>query len=98
MTRKEIMKDLKEIRYYYSRKKSVKEENNDFYAIKALDKVSRYNDVMKNAPIRVYDVYVNLYMENNTQESLASKWGYSVQTINSWNNQLCQYLLNNLSA
>ena len=59
-------------------------------------KVQRYNDAVKRAPIRIYDVYVELYIRNNTQESLADKWRYSTQTIKRLNGKLYDYLQANL--
>ena len=77
MTRQEIMKDLREIRYYYSRKKGFDELKNEIESNIIAEKVQRYNDAVKRAPIRIYDVYVELYIRNNTQESLADELRYS---------------------
>lgn len=96
MTRQEIMKDLREIRYYYSRKKGFDELKNEIESNIIAEKVQRYNDAVKRAPIRIYDVYVELYIRNNTQESLADKWRYSTQTIKRLNGKLYDYLQANL--
>lgn len=96
MTKNEIMKDLKEIRYYYSRKDAIREITGEITADVILEKVNKYNMVVRKAPIRLYDVYINLYVDNNTQESLAYKWGYTVQTIRNLNNKLCDFLISNL--
>ena len=97
MTKKQIMTDLKEIRYYYSRKGTFDEVENELGANAIVDKVKKYNAVMKTAPIKIYDVYIELYMRNNTQESLADKWGYSTQYIKMLNARLYQFLEQNLS-
>ena len=97
MTKKQIMTDLKEIRYYYSRKETFDEVENELGANAIVDKVKKYNAVMKTAPIKIYDVYIELYMRNNTQESLADKWGYSTQYIKMLNARLDQFLEQNLS-
>ncbi len=97
MTKKQIMADLKEIRYYYSRKETFDEVENELGANAIVDKVKKYNAVMKSAPIKIYDVYIELYMRNNTQESLADKWGYSTQYIKMLNARLYQFLEQNLS-
>ena len=96
MTRQEIMKDLREIRYYYSRKKGFDELKNEIESNIIAEKVQRYNDAVKRAPIRIYGVYVELYIRNNTQESLADKWRYSTQTIKRLNGKLYDYLQANL--
>ena len=97
MTKKQIMTDLKEIRYYYSRKETFDEVENELGANAIVDKVKKYNAAMKAAPIKIYDVYIELYMRNNTQESLADKWGYSTQYIKMLNARLYQFLEQNLS-
>ena len=96
MTRQEIIMDLREIRYYYSSKKGFDELKNEIESNIIAEKVQRYNDAVKRAPIRIYDVYVELYIRNNTQESLADEWRYSTQTIKRLNGKLYDYLQANL--
>ena len=51
MTRQEIMKDLREIRYYYSRKKGFDELKNEIASNIIAEKVQRYNDAVRCAPM-----------------------------------------------
>ena len=44
----------------------------------------------------MFDLYVSLYMQNHTQESLGEKLGYSIETISRLNNQLLRYFLKEL--
>lgn len=97
MTKLELLKDLKEIRYYYSRKETFDEVESELGENAVVDKVKKYNAVMKTAPIKIYDLYIELYMRNNTQESLADKWGYSTVYIKKLNARLYQFLQENLS-
>ena len=40
-----------------------------------LQKIDTYNKAIRTAPPRLYDLYVSLYLENNTQESLSETLG-----------------------
>jgi len=61
MTFDEIRKDLKEIRYYYSRKDVFENAENTIGGNCILRKIDKYNDVVKQAPPKLYDIYNGLY-------------------------------------
>lgn len=46
----------------------------------------------KLAPPRLYDLYVSLYLQNNTQESLSDKLGYTFETISRLHSKLLRFL------
>lgn len=97
MTEIEIRKDLKDIRYYYSRQEQfdgVKESvgENDILA-----KIAIYNSIVCKASPRLYDLYVSLYLQNNTQLSLSDKMGYSIEYISRLNCKLIKFIKNNIS-
>ena len=96
MTEKEIMADLKDIRYYYSRK-SVLDGVLGTQQSSAADKASLYGNAMTDAPPRLYDLYIGLYVMNNTQYGLAEQWGYSEIYIKVLNKKLKKYLLDILN-
>ena len=73
MTIQAVRKDLNEIRYYFARKKRLDDVSELVGNNKVVDMVERYNVAMQNAPIRLYDLYTSLFVENNTQESLSNK-------------------------
>lgn len=81
MTIQAVRKDLNEIRYYFARKKRLDDVSELVGNNKVVDMVERYNVAMQNAPIRLYDLYTSLFVENNTQESLSNKWCYSREHI-----------------
>lgn len=88
-----IKEDLKDIRYYYSRKELF--EKASTYSVgknNILDKIEKYNDVICSAPPRLYDLYISLYLQNHTQESLSEKLGYTFEYISRLNTQLVKYL------
>ena len=62
------------------------------------EKVDRYNQIVRKAPARLYDLYVCLYVENHTQESLSEHLGYTPEYIQMLNKELLKYLLAQMSA
>lgn len=82
MTLSEIRNDLKQIRYYYYTNKEdlercMKETGNVVF----LKLVEKYNSAITTADIRLYNLYVSLYMDSHTQDSLAKKWGYTTEHV-----------------
>lgn len=98
MSLNKIRNDLKEIRYYYSRKEFFDESNREVIGNSVLEKVKRYNETVKSAPPRLYDVYIMLYVRNYTQEGLSEKLGYSPVYIQMLNKQLLLFLQANLDT
>ena len=96
MTLDQIRKDLKEIRYYYSKKEELDCALNtvENSAIQSL--VEKYNKIMKLAGIRLYSVYVNLYVHNQTQSSMAKSENLSLQYVNEMNRELVHFLADNM--
>ncbi|MGM9817381.1 MAG: hypothetical protein ACI30B_00145 [Paludibacteraceae bacterium] len=92
MTIQAVREDLNEIRYYFARKKQLDDASIVIGNNKVVDMVNRYHCAMQSAPVKLYDVYASLYVENNTQESLADKWCYSREYIARLNKKLYQYL------
>lgn len=88
----ELREDLKEIRYYYARKQAME---NGFLSTgknEVVKKVERYNTAMKIAPIRLYDIYVGLYLNNYTQEAYSMELNYTPEYIQRLNKQLLKFL------
>ncbi len=92
MMLKEIRTDLTEIRYYYAHKKVFDEAICITGSNIIMDKVQRYNEAVSQAPLRQYEIYVGLYINNNTQEWLAEELGYTPEYIQMLNKQLLLYL------
>ena len=86
-----IRNDLKNIRYYMSRR-DVFDKSLDSVGSNDIARIlGKYNLAVRSAPPRLYDLYVSLYLSNNTQESLADILGYSCQTISRLNIQLIRH-------
>ena len=93
----QIRNDLKDIRYYVSRKK-VFDDNSNFVGVNNItEKLKIYNDAVCSASPRLYDLYVSLYLNNQTQESLSALMGYSFQTISRLNVQLLNHFYKKLN-
>ncbi len=93
ITLNEIREDLKDIRYYYLRKATFDEA----YAYtgkgnEIMNKVERYNEVMRKASPKLFDLYYCLYIKNHTQESLSDKLGYTPEYIQVLNKKLLKFL------
>ncbi len=74
LTVDEIRKDLLDIRYYYTRKSVF---DNSGIANQITEKVKRYNAAVRTAEPRLFDLYVCLYIKNQTQEGAASELCWS---------------------
>ena len=93
----EIREDLKEIRYYYSHKDIFEKASKEIGEHSCIAKIIKYNDVIRFAPARLYELYVSLYLENNTLESLADKEGYSYVHIQRVHGQLVRFFQEKLA-
>ena len=92
-----IRNDLKDIRYYYSRKEVFDKAENNVGKASILSNIEQYNSAVCSAPPRLYDLYVSLYLQNNTQDSLSEKLGYTFEYISRLNTQLVKFLQKNLA-
>lgn len=87
-----IREDLKEVRYYYLRKTIFDETFENISSNAVLEKVFRYNDAIRTAPIKLYDLYVCLYTKNYTQAALALELDYTPEYIQMLHKQLLLFL------
>lgn len=94
MTLQEIRKDLRAIRYYYSKQKEFEKAAETVGTSKVVETVEKYNQAVTNAPLKLYEVYVGLYVHNNTQEALAFDRDCCTEYIRRLNKELCVFLLN----
>lgn len=86
-----IREELKEIRYYMSRK-SIFEKSESCVGKNSIEnKIALYNQFICDASPRLYDLYVSLYLENTTQETLSDKLGYSLEYISRLNSKLIKF-------
>lgn len=88
----EIRNDLSNIRYYYGRKESFDKVESTVGKCSVADLAKKYNSAIRTAPPRLYDIYISLYVLNNTQESLAAEMNYTQQNIQIHHKNLVLFL------
>ena len=91
MTVKEIRNDLKDIKYYYSRKDKIDKASQIIGANGIYAKVEKYNKAICEAPLRMYDLYIGLYKDNKTIMDLANTISYSFEYVAKLNQKLVKY-------
>lgn len=93
---KQIKKELAEVRYYYLRKKKFA-DGRKLVGVNSIEfTVEKYNEAVKSAPAQLYDIYIGLYVEGNTQTGYASELGYSPIYIYQLNRKLIAFFQNKL--
>lgn len=97
-TIQQIKADLREIRYYYAKQKDLDGAAHTVGTSKISQKLERYNAAVRNAPIRLYDLYISLYVNNNTQLVVSFDWDCTVDHIKRLNRQLCLFLQKELET
>ena len=93
-----IREDLRNIRYYYSRRDEMTQTAKIVGECKVLKTVEEYNEIVCQAPPKLYELYYYMYVENYTQESAAEKYGYAREHITRLNKQLLRFIQNHLIA
>lgn len=98
MTLKQVRNDLKDIRYYYSMQKLFETASRSVAQNGVRKKVDRYTRAIKDAPVKLYALYIALYVENNSQAAVAEDWNLTPNYIKELNLKLCEYLLEVLKS
>lgn len=87
-----IREDLRNIRYYFSRKEKLNKHFEIVGENEITNTIAKYNAAICKAPPKLYELYVYLYVEGNTQESAAEEFGYSTDYLQRMNKQLLKFL------
>ena len=87
-----VRRDLKDIRYYYARKAILDSVKGDVGINKVRGMVDRYNKIIMNAPLYLFDLYVCLYVKGYTQDKMAVELNVSSQYVHSQNKKLVEFL------
>ncbi len=93
---KEIREDLRDVRFYYSKKALFDALPNEICSHEVLEKVKLYNDMAQKAPLRLFEVYVVTYIEVNSQESAAIKLNYAYQYLHALHTELIMFFYDQL--
>ncbi len=97
MSLDEIRNDLKDVRYYYIRKKAFDEAGREVGTCKVVEKVRRYNEMICGASPQLYDVYNGLYIRNLTQEGFSVELCYTPEYVQMMNKRLLLFLQKEIS-
>ena len=98
MTDEKIIRDdLTEIKYYFSRKYILDSYMKDYFETRVVNIAELYNNAMKQAPTRLFHLYVCLYLRGNTQECVADEIGITHTTLHALNKELIEWLCKNLN-
>ena len=92
-----IRSDLKEIRYYYSRKAMFDECKNIVIGSSIMEKVRRYHEAVKAAPPPPHDMDLMLDAKGYTQEAVSAELNYTPVYIQMLNKQLLLFLQSKLT-
>ena len=92
MTLNQIREDLRDIKYYYSRKKVFDEAFLTTGKNDVVEKSMTYNNIMRSAPPKIYDLYVSLFVKNHTQESLSDEFGCTPEYIQMLNKTMLKFI------
>lgn len=98
MNTMEIREDLKQIKFYYSRKKLFVKGVAKIGQIGIQSKLDKYNSVICLATPQMYELYYEIDVTNKTHEEYADEYGYSVNYVYKLNHKLMQYFEKELSA
>lgn len=92
VTMDQIRSELQELRYYYSKQRELDVAAKGVGESAVKEKAERYNAAIRKAPVRLYDLYVSLYVHNNTQLVVSLDWDRSIDYIKRLNKKLCLFL------
>ena len=92
-TIEKVREELSDIRHYYANIKDFERANAVLGKPTALKMVEQYNRQIKNAPIKLFNLYMCLYVENNLQEAVSVDWNYSLGYIKVLNRKLYEFFI-----
>lgn len=96
ITLKQIRADLREIRFYYINKAQMDEAFQATGRNEIMNLVEKYHKAMQTAPIKLYHLYVGLYIQGYTQEAYSIAVSYTPEYIQWLHKQLLQFLQSNI--
>lgn len=93
----QIKRELKEVRYYFLRKDNMDELFRQIGQTGLWKLAHKYNNAIRSAPARLYDLYGCLYVQNKTQEAVSQELGYSPEYIRKFVKELFVFFQKKLS-
>ena len=93
MTKQELMTELQDIRYYNTHREMFNKAENTGFKGKTLEKIKKYDNLIRNAPLRFQMVYHVIYTEGKTHSNAAKELGLSLSYTKCLIRKLYTYLL-----
>ncbi len=97
MTKRELMAELQDVRYYNTHREMFRKAENTGFKAKTLELLGKYDSLISNAPLRPQMVYHKIFTEGKTQADTAKEWGISVSYMKSLMRKLYAYLLERIN-
>lgn len=94
ITKDEIRTTLGDIRFYYANIRSFQNASKYVGENRIVETAENYNRAIENAPPKLYELYIHLYINNGMMASVAAELNYSIGYINKLNNGLVKYFYN----
>ena len=94
ISKDEIRTTLSDIRFYYANIRSFQNASRYIGENRIVKTAENFNKAIENAPPKLYELYIRLYVNNGTMASVATELNYSIGYINKLNNSLVKYLYN----
>lgn len=91
-----VKEELEELKYYYQQKDKLDVYLTELSSSVINELVEKYSKIISCAPIKLYHVYVGLYMKGWSQIALAREMGYTRYYVQILNGRLIQYLKESL--
>ena len=97
MTKQELLAELQDVRYYNTHREIFRKAENTGFKAKTLELIGKYDDLIRNAPLRLQMVYHKIFTEGKTQADAAKELGISVSYTKSLMRKLNAYLLERIN-
>lgn len=98
MTIEEVKSDLKQIRYYYAHEKEFEGATRIIGGSAILEKIEKYNTMIRSVPSQLYYTYLSLYVRFNSQTMAAEDMDCSVGHVKRLNKELCEFFQKQTAA
>ncbi len=96
MSIEQVKSELREVRYYFSRKANMDALSKDAGTSRSKALAEKYVNAIRSAPARLYDLFGCLYIQNKTQEAVAAELCHSEEHIRRLIRELINYFANKI--
>lgn len=93
-----VKEELGEIKYYYLQKEKLDAYMAELTCSSLMELIERYSNAIRLAPIKLYHVYVGLYIKGWSQGALAREMGYTRYYVQILNGKLIEFLQERFAA